>query len=404
VTITRIGPIAVGTWHEPSSVEISGASGAMGGQPISASFVLASRTDIERLVSLVNNDRRRRRIGDAFGVLEWVEADGALARWRGFWVLEDAKMSIAARQHRRTADSAYAPVGFDATFFGAGRLPVIAATHRERVDDFTLAGQALVAPLYPALRVETAGTLLTRVGDGLSLELRKGSDKRAPLRLDAAKWDPDLVGLRPALTDPADVVHYGPAAFGDAEDFRLETPFVRVTIGGSPAGHWLVEGWVAGAWVALGAVRIRRTVAATPHEWTIARADFKDDEISLVLANDYDATTVRVTIVQGELGMRLVAGASYYVQWLNPDDSAAPAAAAAANYIEDTAILASGARRLIALVNTPLASTPASFEARIDTGQTALVGFVPAAPQADDTAAEQGKQLLFERDEILTLE
>lgn len=406
MTITRVGPITVGMWHEPSSVDISGAPQAMGGQPISGSFVLASRTDVERLVSLVNNERRRRRIGDSFGVLEWIEADGALARWRGFWVLEEAEMSILARQHRRPADSAYAEVSFDGVFFGSSRLPIVAATHRERLDDFSLTGQPLIAPLYPSARVEAAGALVSRVGDGVTLELRKGSDERIPVRVDAAKWLPAVPQIRPALRDPASVVHYGPTAFGAAAGYRLQTPFVRVTAAGSPAGHFLVEGFIAGAWTALGALRVRRTTATTPHIWNIARAELADDEVALVLVNDHDATTLRIAIAQGELGMRLVAGASYYLQWLTAADGAAGAATAGtpASYWEDTTALPSGARRLMAVIDTPLASTPANWEIRVDVGHTALVGFVPPTPTTDDSAAEQAKQLLFERDEVMTLE
>jgi hypothetical protein len=314
-------------------------------------------------------------------------------------------VNLARAQIRRAApEAAYVPVAIDGTFLGSQGRPIVIATHRELPDDFGVAGQAMLSPLYPSRRVEGAGTIVSRTGAGGPVDVRKQQTKREALRIDGAMFDPATTALRPAIRDAAGVVHYGPRRLASADNLRLETSHLRVEIGQTAAGHWLVEGYIAGAWYTLGALRIRRTAAAGAHAWTVVGCAIRDDRASLLLANDHDGTTLRAEIRAGELGMRLVAGASYYLQWLTSADSAAGAAVKAANVYEDAVALPNGSKRYTAIARTQLSESLADWQTQIDTGHVAMVGFVPPAAGADDTGAEQGRQLLFDRTEVLTLE
>lgn len=402
--ITRIGPLAVPRLIEPTQISIAG-GGNGSGVPIKATFGLASRTDAECLEELVNNAGRRQSIGGQQGVLEWVETADALARWRGWWLLDTCELNLARAQIRRASpDGAYVPMSVVGTFLGSQGRPIAIATHRELTDDFGVAGQAMLAPLYPSKRVEGAGTLVSRAGAGGGVEVRKQSTKREALRLEAAMFDPDATSTRPAIRDASGVLHYGPRRATSADGLRLETAHVRVEVASTANNHWLIEGYIAGDWYVLGALRIRRTAAAAGHVWGVVGTTIRDDRASLLLANDYDGSTIRAELRVGELGMRLVAGASYYLQWLTAAEAAAGAAIEAANYYEDAAVLGNGAKRYIALVRNPLSESLPDWQTQIGAGHQAMVGFVPPAPGADDTAAEQARQFLYDRTELLTLE
>jgi hypothetical protein len=405
MNITRIGPVAIPRLIEPTSIEISGNPDPSGAVPIKASFSLASRQDAELLEELVNNPARRHLIAGQQGNLEWVETADALARWRGWWHLLACDVSLARRQIRKAApDAAYVPVSVSAVFIGTQGQPVVVATHRDLPDDFAVAGQAMLAPVYPSRRVEGAGAVVTRASAAGAVDIRKQSTKRGPVRIEPAQFDPSVVALRPGLRDAGGVMHYGPRRAMEADGARLETAHLRVTIGQTAANHWLVEGWIAGAWYTLGALRIRRTAAAGGHAWNVAGTTISDDRVSVLLVNDYDATILRAEVRVGELGMRVIAGASYYLQWLTAADAAAGTAVKVANVYEDQNALGNGARRFIALASTELSQSLADWQTQIDVGDLAMIGFVPPAPGADDTSAEQGKQFLFDRVELLTLE
>lgn len=403
--LNSIGPIAIPATWEPFTVIPDVVADARSGVPLKVSFRVQSRTDAERLHELVNNPARRQRFGQVQGVLEWVETDGALARWRGWWVLEAAKLSLASGQWRRTAASSYVPVEIDASFMGSGGRPVVIATHRAQPNDFAVAGVALMAPMFPSRRVEGAGTLVSRAGEGGTLDCRKQSTKRESLRVDAAEFDATITQLRPALIDAAGLSHYGPGQIAQsAAGIQLKTNLLRVTISSTTNLHWLIEGYVSGAWYTFGALRIRRTAATSGHTWTLIGATVANDRVGVVLENDYDGTTMRAEIRVGERGMRLLAlTGSYYLQWLTAAEGAAGTAVKTANYYEDQTALGNGTKRFIALLNTQLSETLASWLTQIDVGRQAMVGWTPSGAGADDTSAAQAAQFVYDRVQQVSL-
>lgn len=403
--LNSIGPIAIPATWEPFTVTPDVVTDARSGVPLKLAFRVQSRTDAERIHELVNNPARWQRFGQIQGVLEWVETDGALARWRGWWVLQSARLSLASGQWRRAAASSYVPVEIDASFMGSSGRPVVVATHRAQPNDFAVAGVALMAPMFPSRRIEGAGTLVSRTGEGGTLDCRKQSTKRESLRIDTAEFDPTLTQLRPVLVDAAGLSHYGPGQIAQsAAGIQLKTNLLRVTISQTANLHWLVEGYVAGAWFTFGALRVRRTAATSGHTWTVIGITVSSDRVGVVLENDYDGTTLRAEIRVGERGMRILASsASYYLQWLTAAEGAAGAAVKAANYYEDSAALANGTKRFIALLNTPLSESLANWQTQINAGQQAMVGWTPSGAGADDTSAAQAAQFVYDRVQQVSL-
>lgn len=406
MNISRIGPLAIDRLIEPTSISVSGGSSTTSPSvPIKASFRLASRTDAERLEELVNNPDRRQSIKGARGVLEWVECADALARWKGWWLIDSCDVGLSRMQLRRADPlAAYVPVTLSASFFGAEGTPSVVATHRELVDDFGLIGKPITVPLYPSNVV--AGWNLSRSGSAANVYSSPSAIKRSALRLTSTSFSPaSFASHRPLLRDAAGVAHYGPRrGLVSADGARLESAHLRLTIGQTVENQWLVEGWIAGAWYGLGALRVKRVLGAPVEglDWSIVATSIRDDRVAVTLLSD-DETTMRVEIRVGELGMRLTAGAAYYLQWLTTADGSAGVATKTANAYQDSVAHANGSRRFIALVKTQMSEDLVNWTTRINAGHTALVGFVPPTPGADDTSAEQGKQLLFDRTEALTL-
>lgn len=403
MTINRIGPLVVSQMIEPSTIDPIG--GAI-------QTTVADRRIAEQIEELINNPYRVQEYGGVSGVLEYIGATGASARYGGWWILSSCGFSYTRRQFRASDPAkSYIPLQITGRYIGAGGAPAIAATHRSLTNDFGLAAQPITAALYPgnALDLSTPAPFFRFGASGNGTYCYKTAAKRAGVRYrDQAffgvTFDPAKTTLRPTLRDPQGYAHYGPHSVLEAEGFRLENDYLRVTIGSTPLEKWLVEAWTGAAWTTLGAVSLTIVAGAAAHYYRFSDVRVLDDRVSVTLIDDLTGGILNAEIRAGELGMRVQSNVPRYIQWFTSADGAAGTAIKAANYYQDDANEGWGGRRFIAIRRNVLAESLADWQIVVDANHPAMIGFIPNAAQADDAVAEQGKQFLSDRVQTLVLE
>lgn len=397
MTIARIGPVQINsTILAPGNFNYRGPRDRQGGMPCDINFVLESLDEIEALHSLINNPARRQRIGDEVGTLEWIEAEDFLGAFSGWYLLNNMLISYQWQQIVMGQDM---PMQINGHFLGSDRRPVAVATHKEKTDDFTLTGVPLIVPIYPGLQPDTVDTGFTRAGDGVTIGLRKSSLKKSSLRLrgDTTMWDLGRV-TRPHIYDTVrDIPRYGPSIGSNPIGWEMRTAQVRLQLP-TDAGNWLMTGWINGAWRQAAEFRIRRDTANASQMWSVIRTIVIDDQVVVTLQNHIDSTIITAVLRHGDYGVRFLGDASYYVEVLNQGSNARTA-----NYYLSTAANGAGVKPYIAVARTPMSDNVAAFRVQVDAKHSFMVGWEPAAPQADDAVAEQGKQFLYERVELLTV-
>ncbi len=303
--ITSVGPLAIPALWKPTTMQAAGPQLPSGGEPISGSFVLELKSDAERLKRMVTNAARKANHLGAYGVLEWVQADGALDAYRGWWVFHDATIGYEGSTLRT---STYFTVSVTATFFGPNRPPVIVGTHQDRPDDFSLVGSPIVAPVFPYEDNSAPNQFNRNTVEGITTSGNTTASKRQRVVTSFDSFRIDRTDLRPSIHDMvAGVTHYGPFSSDPINDeVRLQTATFRARLFDvfAPKAFWIAEAFLSGRWTRIGTIHIPPDTDTAGGQQIVSKR-FRDDEVAVLMVGRAGGR-VRATARQYDLGIRIL--------------------------------------------------------------------------------------------------
>lgn len=391
--LLTIGPLAMDSLIEPTTVQFVGPPNARGGVPVKIATTFVARTGVEQLEALVNNPLRRQSIAAAAGVLEWVTTSPPLEHWQGWWLLDSVEIDYSRRQFLLSnGTSGYVPITITGTFFGQALLPAISATHRTKTNDFSLTGTTLNPSLFPSVRDDaSSSTEFTRQGNGQTIGMYLDSANVRNLRMDASSLVATYADARPALSDGS-ALWYGPRVQGVV---TIQSALFQATLNADGTLAMSVRTPAAPTvWTSLGNVSVYQS-SVTASE--VAGAYALDDRVQLTIIDSL-GRTYTITVRHGDYGCRILSsGFSRTIQ------TEAVLSAISGNYYLESSAGPGGGKRFIALVNAATSSVPASGQVTIGADQEAFFGYEPASAATNDTAANQGKQFLADRSASLTI-